>query len=110
MGTPTYRSTSYDGKGSTNTSRTESQVTRGTKPRNKSPMVEMLELLEEVERCREIVAEKQSDLDSAKKDLERAEKKVSAQIDKFDPETKARFKRMMGGIGNQEQGDGNEER
>ena len=73
-------------------------------------MVEMLELLEEVERCREIVAEKQSDLDSAKKDLERAEKKVSAQIDKFDPETKARFRRMMGGIGNQEQGDGNEER
>ena len=98
MGTPTYRSTSYDGKGSTNTSRTESQVTRGTKPRNKSPMVEMLELLEEVERCRDVVATRQADLDSAKKDLERAEQKVSAQINKLDPETKARFRRMMGGL------------
>lgn len=103
MGTPTYRSTSYDGKGSTNTSRSESSVTRGNKTRNKSAMVEMLELLEEVERCREVVADRQSDLDSAKKDLERAEQKVSAQINKLDPETKARFRRMMGGIGSQEQ-------
>lgn len=102
MGAPTYRS-SYSGKGSTNTSRSESSVTRGTKTRNKSAMVEMLELLEEVERCREVVAERQSDLDSAKKDLERAEQKVSAQINKLDPETKARFRRMMGGIGSQEQ-------
>ena len=105
MGTPTYKSTSYDGKGSTNTSRSESSVTRGTKTRNKSAMVEMLELLEEVERCREVVADRQSDLDSAKRDLERAEQKVSAQINKLDPETKARFRRMMGGIGNQEPGD-----
>ena len=102
MGAPTYRS-SYSGKGSTNTSRSESPVTRGTKTRNKSAMVEMLEFLEEVERCREVVAERQSDLDSAKKDLERAEQRVSAQINKLDPETKARFRRMMGGIGSQEQ-------
>lgn len=120
MGTPTYRSTSYDGKGSTNRRGTivnsvedgvmVSRETRGANRKIKSPMVEMLELLEEVERCREVVADRQSELDSAKKDLERAEKKVSDQIDKLDPETKARFRRMMGGIGNQEPGDGNEER
>jgi len=102
MGAPTYRS-SYSGKGSTNTSRSESSVTRGTKTRGKSAMVEMLELLREVERCREVVADRQSDLDSAKKDLERAEQKVSAQIYKLDSETQARFRRMMGGIGSQEQ-------
>lgn len=101
MGAPTYRS-SYSGKGTTNTSRSESLVTRETKTRNKSAMVEMLELLEEVERCREVVVDRQSDLDSAKKDLERAEQKVSAQINKLDPETKDRFRRMMGGIGSQE--------
>ena len=66
--------------------------------RSKSPNVEMLELLEEVERCRDVVATRQADLDSAKKDLERAEQKVSAQINKLDPETKARFRRMMGGL------------
>lgn len=35
-------------------------------------MIKMLELLEEVERCRDVVISKQADLDSAKKDLERA--------------------------------------
>ena len=48
--------------------------------------------------CLDVVATRQADLDSAKKDLERAEQKVSAQINKLDPETKARFRRMMGGL------------
>ena len=82
---------------------------RGTSRARRSlqEMIEMLDLLEEVEKCREIVAEKKADLDSAKKDLERAEQKVSAQINKLDPETKARFRRMMGGLDEKEQ-DGEE--
>lgn len=64
--------------------------------RAKNPMTEMLELLEEVERCRDVVTSKKAELDSAKQDLAKAEQKVSAQIDRLDPETKARLKRMMG--------------
>ena len=94
MGASSYRSSSYSGKGS----RSESTTRRTSQARSKSPMVEMLELLEEVERCRDIVTSRQADLDSAKKDLEKAEQKVSAQINKLDPETKARFRRMMGGL------------
>lgn len=98
MGASTYRS-SYSGKGSTSVSRSTSSTKRTTREtKSKSPMVEMLELLEEVERCREVVADRQIDLDTAKKDLEKAEQKVSAQIDRLDPETKARFRRMMGGF------------
>ncbi len=104
MGASSYLS--YSGKGSTNTSRSTS-TSSSRRPvreeRGKSPMVEMLELLEEVERCRDVVASRQADLDSAKKDLEKAEKRVSAQINKLDPETKARFRRMMGGMDSQEQ-------
>ena len=33
-----------------------------------------------------------------KNDLEKAEQKVSEQINKLDPETKDRFRRMMGGL------------
>lgn len=98
MGASSYRSSSYSGKGSTNPSRSESPIRKASQVRSKSPMVEMLELLEEVERCRDVVTERQADLDSAKKDLEKAEQKVSAQINKLDPETKARFRRMMGGL------------
>lgn len=104
MGASSYRS-SYSGKGSTTPTKSESPIRRVS--RGKSAMVEMLELLEEVERCRDVVAEKKADLDSAKKDLERAEQKVSAQINKLDPETKARFRRMMGGLDEKEQ-DGEE--
>lgn len=106
-----HRRSSYSGKGSTNTTRRESTIVnsvengvmvsreiRETNRKSKSPMVEMLELLEEVERYRDVVASRQADLDSAKKDLERAEQKVSAKIDKLDSETKARFRRMMGGL------------
>lgn len=116
MGASSYRSSysgkgsttpNYHGKGSTTSSRSESPIRRTSKARGKSTMVEMLELLEEVERCRDVVAEKKADLDSAKKDLERAEQKVSAQINKLDPETKARFRRMMGGLDQKEQ-DGEE--
>lgn len=96
MGASSYRSSSYSGKGST--SRSESTIRKASQVRSKSPMVEMLELLEEVERCRDVVTSRQADLDSAKKDLEKAEQKVSAQINKLDPETKARFRRMMGGM------------
>ena len=97
MGASSY--SSYSGKGSTYTGRNTSAYRRSVREeRSKSPNVEMLELLEEVERCRDVVATRQADLDSAKKDLERAEQKVSAQINKLDPETKARFRRMMGGL------------
>lgn len=98
MGVSSYTSSSYSGKGSTSPSRGESTIRKAAKVRSKSPMLEMLELLEEVERCRAVVITKQADLDSAKKDLEEAERKVSAQINKLDPETKARFRRMMGGL------------
>ena len=102
MGASSYRS-SYSGKSSTTPSRSESPIRRPSKARGKSSMIEMLELLEEVERGRDVVAEKKADLDSAKKDLERAEQKVSAQINKLAPETKARFRRMMGGLDEKEQ-------
>ena len=104
MGARSYRSSSYSGKGSTSPSRSES-TTRRSQVKSKSPMVEMLELLEEVERCRDVVTSRQADLDSAKKDLEKAEQKVSVQINKLDPETKARFRRMMGGLDEKEQDD-----
>lgn len=97
MGASSY--SSYSGKGSTNTSANRRSV---REERSKSPKVEMLELLEEVERCRDVVATRQADLDSAKKDLEGAEQKVSAQINKLDLETKARFRRMMGGLDEKE--------
>lgn len=96
MGASSYRSSSYSGKGST--SRSESTIRKASQVRSKSPMVEVLELLEEVERCRYVVTKRQTDLDSAKKDLEKAKQKVSAQIDKLDPEIKARFRRMMDGL------------
>lgn len=101
MGASSY--TSYSGKGSTSRSTSSTRKTSTREIKSKSAMVEMLELLEEVERCRDEVATKQTDLDSAKKDLERAEQKVSAQINKLDPETKARFRRMMGGLDEKEQ-------
>ena len=62
MGASSYRS-SYSGKGSTTPSRSESPIRRPSKARGKSSMIEMLELLEEVERCRDVVAEKKADLD-----------------------------------------------
>ena len=111
MGASSYRSSSYSGKGSTSPSRSTStsrseSVTRRTSPvRSKSAMVEMIELLEEVERCRDVVTSRQADLDSAKKDLEKAEQKVSEQINKLDPETKDRFRRMMGGLDEKGQDD-----
>ena len=94
---------SYSGKGSTAPSKSK----KTSKAKSKSPMVEMLELLEEVERCRDVVSEKQADLDSAKKKLEIAEQKVYAQMDRLDPETKDRLKRMMGRLDEKEQ-DGEE--
>lgn len=95
----------YSGKGSTSPSRRESKTKRKSSVRSTSAMVEMFELLEEVERCRDAVTSRQADLDSAKKDLERAEQKVSAQINKLDPEIKARFRKMMGELDEKEQDD-----
>ena len=99
MGSSVHNS-SYSGKGSTIPSRSESTAKRASRAKSKSPMVEMLELLEEVERCRDV-------LDSAKQDLERAEQRVYEQMDKLDPETKARLKRMMGRLDEKSQ-DGEE--
>ena len=106
MGTSSYRS-SYSGKGSTTSSKSGSSSKRASKAKSKSPMVEMLELLEEVERCREDVSEKQADLNSAKKNLEIAEQRVYEQMDKLDPETKGRLKKMIGRLDEKSQ-DGEE--
>ena len=106
MGASSYRS-SYSGKGSTTSSKSGSSSKRASKAKSKSPMVEMLELLEEVERCREVVSEKQADLNFAKKNLEIAEQRVYEQMDKLDPETKARLKKMMGRLDEKSQ-DGEE--
>lgn len=106
MGASSYRSSSYSGKGSTNIS--TSRETRSS--RGKSSMREMLELLEEVERCREVVEEKQSDLEKAKSDLARAEQRVSTQINQLDPALKAKFRSMMAEIDAQEQKEDEEER
>lgn len=97
-----YRRSSYSGKESTSIS--ESTTRRTSQAKSKSSMMEMLELLEEVERCRDVVTSRQADLDSAKKDLEKAEQKVSAQINTLDSETKARLIRMMGGLDENEKG------
>lgn len=93
MGASSY--SSYSGKGSSSIDTSSNRRTSTRKTRVKNPMTEMLELLEEVERCRDVVTSKKAELDSAKQDLAKAEQKVSAQIDKLDPETKARFRRMM---------------
>lgn len=113
MGASSY--SGYSGKGSTNRTRSTivNSVVDGVmvsreigrkNNRNKSPMEEMLELLGEVERKRIVVEEKRSNVESAereleeaKEDLREAERAVSGQINKLDPETKARFRRMMGG-------------
>ena len=117
MGASSYRSSSYSGKGSTSSSRISDVARvpgtmreRNSEKRNKSPMVEMLELLEEVERCRDVVVAKQADLDSARRDLEIAEQKVSKQINNLDSETKARLRRMMGVLNEKEQGQDDNER
>lgn len=98
----------YSGKGSTSSKRSERPNNRRTssEERSKSPMVEMLELLAEVEKCRDVVNKKQMDLDSAKNNLKAAEQKVTAQINKLDSATKARLRKMMGGLeDNKEQDD-----
>lgn len=106
MGASSY--TSYDGKGST---RREKRITeKKSSVRNESAMIKMLELLEEVERCRDVVVAKQADLDSARRDLEIAEQKVSKQINNLDSETKARLRRMMGVLNEKEQGQDDNER
>ncbi len=95
--------TNYSGKGSTSPSRSESIIRRTTQTRSKkTPMLELLNLLEEVESCREDVALKKANLDSARKKLEKAEQKVSEKVNELDPETKARFRRMMGSIDEKE--------
>lgn len=66
--------------------------------KSKSPMLEMLDLLKEVEELRDKVEKKQADLDSAIQELKRAEKKVSDQIEKLDPNTRARLRSIMGGL------------
>lgn len=105
MGASTYRSSSYSGKGSTTVSRSENITRKTSQERTKSPAREMLRLLEEVEKCREVVTSKQADLDSAKRDLKKAEQKALEQVNKLDPQTKARFKSILGVVEEKEQDD-----
>lgn len=88
-------STSYSGKSSTPS---YSSSSPSWERKNTSSMVRMLELLNEVEACRAEVERCENNLDSAKRALTRAEKKVAAQVNKLDPETRARFRKMMNGM------------
>lgn len=73
--------------------------------RRKSAMKEMLELLEEVENCRDDVDQRKIDLELAKKELqfaerelEKAEERVADQLNNLDPDTRNRFRRMIGAM------------
>lgn len=90
---------SYSGKGSASQSRPSYREKNSA-----SEMAKTLDLLQEVERCREIVDARKMELRTAEADLERAEQNVSAQINKLDPKTKARFRRMMGGLDTRKNG------
>lgn len=98
MGASTYRS-SYSGKGSTSVSKGKGSTRRNNRVKeSKSQMEVMLELLEKVERCRKVVANRQTALNTAEGDLKKAEQEVSKLMDELDPEIKARLIRMMGGF------------
>ena len=65
--------------------------------RRKSEMLVMMELLEDVEKCRQDVEDKRMDLEEAKKRLERAEAKVRLQVNKLDPEVTAKLRSLLDG-------------
>lgn len=73
--------------------------------RTKSPMQEVLQLLEQVEIARQNEEELESELARARQATKAAEEKVAKAIQKLDPRMRARFERMMGGIVGQEYGD-----
>ena len=95
MGTSIYKSSDNEKIGQA--------VIRETKQKEDSPLAVMFWLLDDLEKCRDDVAEKQSELDSAKEKLEMEKKKISLQLNKLDPETRDRLKRKMGRTDTKEQ-------
>ena len=83
---------SYSGKGSTTNSYSTSRLSR-----KKSEMLVMMELLEEVEKCRQDVEDKKMDLKEAEKRLEQAEAKVKQQVNKLDPQVTAKLRSLLDG-------------
>lgn len=95
MGTSIYKSSDNEKIGQA--------VIRETKQKEDSPLAVVFWLLDKLEECRDDVAEKQSELDSAKEKLEMVEQKISLQLNKLDPETRDRLKRKMGRTDTKEQ-------
>lgn len=89
MGAVSY--SSYSGKGSSYSSSSARRSRESV-----TPMRQMLSLLEDVEDCRADVKERELELDRAMKELKNAEAKVTAQIDKLDPQMRNRLIRMLG--------------
>mgnify|MGYP005784037303 FL=1 len=65
--------------------------------RRKSEMLVMMELLEEVEKCRQDVEDKKMNLKEAEKRLEQAEAKVKQQVNNLDPQVTAKLRNLFDG-------------
>ena len=65
--------------------------------RRKPEMLVMMELLEEVEKCRQDVEDKKMNLKEAEKRLEQAEAKVKQQVNKLDPQVTAKLRNLFDG-------------
>lgn len=65
--------------------------------RRKSEMLVMMELLEEVEKCRQDVEDKKMNLKEAEKRLEQAEAKVKQQVNNRDPQVTAKLRNLFDG-------------
>lgn len=65
--------------------------------RRKSEMLVMMELLEEVEKCRQDVEDKKMNLKEAEERLEQAEAKVKQQVNNLDPQVTAKLRNLFDG-------------
>ena len=65
--------------------------------RRKSEMLVMMELLEEVEKCRQDVEDKKMNLKEAEKRLVQAEAKVKQQVNNLDPQVTAKLRNLFDG-------------
>ena len=63
--------------------------------RRKSEMLVMMELLEEVEKCRHDVEDKKMNLKEAERRLEQAEARVKQQVNKLDPQVTAKLRNLF---------------
>ena len=74
----------------------EEEMIQTQNNKNISAMRKMLELLEKVEACQTEVSVQEMNLKKAKHALKKAEDAVRRQLQKLDPETRARFSLMFG--------------